>query len=305
MSTVNLGGMKQAFACTYRDLVRHHAFQASAALSYYFVLSVFPALIFLSAIVGFISLPDLFSHVLLLMGRLLPPDTMKMVYSVLGDVLASHRRTWLSFGMLGMIWTMSAAFDSLIEALDIAYDANDDRPFWKTRLLAIALGAIIGALLLAALAVMVAGPRFGDWLASRLALSAVFPTVWPLLRWTIAICFTVLAVEVLYFLAPNVKQRFGATLPGAVLSVVFWNALSFLLGYYFRHWANLNRTYGTLGGFIAFMTWLYWTSFVLLAGAELNAELAKESKKGCLEPKGERSVERRHRNRRTPFDRAA
>ena len=99
---VNLDGMKRAFSATYRDLLRHHTFQVSAALSYYFVLSVFPALIFLSAIVGFISLPDLFNHVLLLMGRLLPPDTMKLVYSVLGDVLASHRGTWLVFRNAGI-----------------------------------------------------------------------------------------------------------------------------------------------------------------------------------------------------------
>jgi membrane protein len=282
---VTFSGMKRALSCTYRDLVRHHTFQVSAALSYYFVLSVFPALIFLSAVVGFISLPDLFNHVLLLMDRLLPSDTMKMVYSVLGDVLASHRGTWLSFGMLGIIWTMSAAFDSIIEALDICYDACDDRPFWKTRLRAIALGAIIGTLLLCALAVMMVGPRFGDWLAGRLRLSSLFVAVWPALRWTLAISSTILAVEVLYFLAPNVKQRFAATLPGAVLTVFVWNGLSFLLGYYFRHWANLNHTYGTLGGFIAFMTWLYWTSFVLLMGAELNAELAKESKKGYIPPK--------------------
>jgi membrane protein len=302
---VHLGSIKRALSCTSRDVLRHHKFQVAAALSYYFVLSVFPALIFLSAIVGFISLPDLFSHVLLLMGRLLPPDTMKLVYSVLGDVLSSHRGTWLSFGMLGMIWTMSAAFDSMIEALDIAYDVNDDRPFWKTRLLAIALGAIIGSLLLAALSVMIVGPRFADWLATRMQLSAVFVVVWPFLRWTLAICFTVLAVEVLYYLAPNVKQRFGATLPGAVLSVIVWNGLSFLLGYYFRHWANLNRTYGTLGGFIAFMTWLYWTSFVLLVGAELNAELAKESKKGCLRPKEVNTLERRRVTRRASLNRVA
>jgi membrane protein len=297
--------MKRALACTSRDLIRHHTLQVSAALSYYFVLSVFPGLIFLSAIVGFISLPDLFGHVLLLMGRLLPVDTMKVVYSVLGDVLASHRGTWLSFGMLGMIWTTSAAFDSMIEALDIAYDVKEDRPFWKTRLLAIALSAIIGALLLSALGVMLVGPRFGSWLAGRLEMSAVFVAVWPALRWTLAICFTVLAVEVLYYLAPNVKQRFGATLPGAVLSVVVWNGLSFLLGYYFRHWANFNRTYGTLGGFIAFMTWLYWTSFVLLVGAELNAELAKESKKGCVPPKDAAPEDRRRIDRRAPLNRAA
>ena len=282
---MDFGGIKRALASTYRDLVRHHTFTVSAGLSYYFVLSVFPALIFLSAIVAFVSLPVLFSHVLLLMGRLLPPDTMKMVYSVLGDVLSAHRSTWLSFGMLGMLWTLSAAFDTMIEALDIAYDANDERPFWKTRLLAIALAVIIGALLLTALAVMVVGPRFGDWLASRLALSAVFIAAWPVLRWAIAICFTILAVEVLYFLGPNVKQRFGATLPGAVISVAVWNGLSYLLGLYFRYFANFNRTYGTLGGLIALMIWLNWTSFVLLMGAELNAELAKESKKGCVQPK--------------------
>ena len=300
---MDLGGIKRAFSNTYRDLMRHHMLQVSAALSYYFVLSVFPGLIFLSALVASISLPDLFNHVLLLMGRLLPQDTMKLVYSVLGDVLAAHRGTWLSFGMLGLMWTASAAFDSMIEALNIAYDVNDDRPFWKTRLLAIALAAIIGSLLLTALGAMVVGPRFGEWLASRLSMSALFVAVWPVLRWALAICFTILAVEVLYYLAPNVKQRFGATLPGAVLSVIVWDALSFLLGYYFRHWANFNRTYGTLGGFIAFMTWLYWTSFVLLVGAELNAELAKESKKGCVQPKGILSENRERVTQPVPIDR--
>jgi membrane protein len=277
----------------------------SAALSFYFVLSVFPALIFLSAVLGFIPSPDLFAHVLLLMGRLLPADTMRVVYSVLGDVLSSHRATWLSFGMLGTIWMASAAFDSIIEAMDIAYDVKCERPFWKSRLLAIGLGMICGALLLTALAVMVVGPRFGEWLANRLDLSALFAVVWPALRWTIAICFTILTVEVLYFLAPNVKQRFGATLPGALLSVAVWNGLSYLLGLYFRHFAHFNRTYGTLGGFVAFMVWLYWTSFVLLVGAELNAELAKESKKGEVRPKAAPTQDGERTILTPPFDRAA
>ncbi len=302
---MDVGSIKLALANTYRDVMRHHMLQVAAALSYYFVLSVFPGLIFLSAIVGFISLPDLFNRVLLLMGRLLPQDTMKLVYSVLSDVLASHRGTWLSFGMLGLIWTASAAFDSMIEALNIAYDVKDDRPFWKTRLLAIALAAIIGSLLLTSLGVMLVGPRFGEWLASRIGLSAVFVAVWPFLRWILAVCFTILAIEVLYYLAPNVKQRFAATLPGAILAVIVWNGFSFLLGYYFRHWANFNRTYGTLGGFIAFMTWLYWTSFVLLVGAELNAELAKESKKGCVQPKGVLSQNRERVTQPATIDRAA
>jgi membrane protein len=287
---VSFGGVKRAFARAYQDVVRHHTLQVSAALSYYFVLSAFPCLIFLSAVVAFIPLPNLFGNTLLAMSRLLPAETMRMVYSVLADVLSSHRATWLSFGMLGTIWMASAAFDSVIEALDIAYDVKIQRPLWRSRLLAIGLAAICGTLLVAALTVMVVGPRFAEWVAPRIASSPVFAGAWPFARWAIAILFSILAVELVYFLAPNVKQRFGATLPGAILSVTVWNVLSYLLGLYFHYFANFNQTYGTLGGIIALMIWLNWTSFVLLIGAELNAELAKASKKGRVQPKDDLAV---------------
>lgn len=261
--------------------------QVAAALSYYSILSVFPGLIFLSAVLGLLLLGNLFNDLMTSMSHLLPADTMQIVKSVLHQVLSSHRRTWLSFGMLGIIWTASSGFAALIEALDIAYDVPEDRPYWQLRLLSIGLAAIAGGLLLIELTAMIVGPRFGDWMAAHLGLSGVFAAIWPVLRWTIAISFTVLAVEFIYFLAPNIKQRFGATLPGAIFSVIVWNGLSYLLGIYFSHFADLNRVYGTLAGFIAFMTWLYWTSFALLVGAELNAKLAKESKRGALRPRGE------------------
>lgn len=282
---MRIAGIKQAFVAAYRDILRHHTLQVAAALSYYFVLSVFPGLIFLSAVIGWMHEQHLFGSVLALMTRLFPHDTMHVFYSVLQDVLSNHRGTLLSFGMIGTIWVASSGFNAMIEALDIAYDAPDNRPYWKTRLLAIGLAAICGSLLLIALAVMIVGPRFGEWIAAHLGLSSAFAVVWPALRWIIAISFTVLAVELLYFLAPNVKQRFGASLPGAIFAVIAWNGLSLLLSLYFRHFANFNRTYGTLGGMIALMTWLYWTSFVLLVGAEISAELAKHSKKGSIQPK--------------------
>jgi len=262
-------------------------FQMAAALSYYMVLAVFPSMIFLSSLLSLIPLPDLFGRVLGTMSLLLPPDTMRLVQSVLLDVLVTNRKAWLSFGMLGSIWIVSAAFDALIEALDIAYDVNDDRPFWKTRLRAIVLGIITAGLVSTALAVMILGPRFGAWLAARIHLSREFVLFWPVIHWSIAILFTLVAVELIYFLGPNVKQRFGATLPGAIFSVTCWLVLSYLLGFYFRHLANLSRTYGTLAGFIAFMTWFYWNSFALLMGAEFNAELAKKSRKGQLQEKSQ------------------
>src|SRR5436189_5200265 len=176
---------------------------------------------------------------------------------------------------------------SAIEALNIAYEVRDDRPFWKTRPLAVGLAFLCGALLLIALLVMVVGPRFAEWLAGKVHLYRLFVLLWPSIHWTIAIGFTVLAVEALYFLAPNVRQRFRATLPGAVVAVGCWIGLSYLLGLYFRHFGAFNKTYGTLGAAIALMTWLYWTGFAILVGAALNEELAKISKEGKLEEKHE------------------
>jgi membrane protein len=265
---VTWAGIRRAVGYTYRDVLQHHTLQVSAALSYYFILSVFPALILLSAIVGLIPVPDLFGAILVFMARLLPQDAMRLIHSVLADVLASNRGAWLSLGFVGTLWIVSSAFDATIEALDIAYDVQDSRPLWKTRLLALGLAGLSG-----------------EWLATQLDLSAMFVLLWPFLYWGIAISFAVIAVEAIYFLAPNVKQRFLASLPGAVFSVTFWITLSHLLGIYFRHFAHYNRTYGTLGGFIALMTWLYWTSFVLLVGAEFNSELAKQSKKGEIQQK--------------------
>ena len=282
-------GISDALVRTYEDVDRTHTFQMAAALSYYFVLSVFPALIFLSAVVAYLPLPDLFNQALNLVGQFLPPDSMGLVRRILSDVITPNKATFLSFGVLGTVWAASGGFSAAIEALDIAYDVEDDRPFWKTRPLAVVLAFMTEALVLVALSAMIVGPKFGEWLANQVHLANVFVLLWPYIQWSIAIGFTLLAVEALYFMAPNVKQRFWATLPGAILAVGCWIAFSYLLGLYFRHFANFNKTYGTLGAVVALMVWLYWTAFAMLVGAELNAELAKISSEGPIERKHEPS----------------
>jgi membrane protein len=286
---VGIALFKDALERTYTDVRRNHTLQMAAALSYYFVLSLFPALIFLSAVVAFLPVPDLFGQVLSMMGRFLPPDSMGLVRRILADVITPNRGTFLSFGILGTLWAASGGFSAAMEALNVAYDVEDDRPFWKTRPLAVGLAFIIGALLLVALSVMIVGPRFGEWLAAKVHLSNVFVLLWPFIHWSLAVGFTVLAVEALYFWAPNVKQRFLATLPGAIFAVACWIALSYLLGIYFRSFAHFNKTYGTLGAAMVLMTWLYWTGFAILVGAELNSELAKVSEEGKIEEKHEPS----------------
>jgi membrane protein len=282
--------LKTAFVRTYDDVNRNHTLQVAAALSYYFVMSLFPALVLLSAFVAYLPVPDLFDQALSLMSHFVPPDSMGVVRRVVSDVVTPNRGAFLSLGLLGTLWSASGGFSAAMEALNIAYDVEETRPFWKTRPLAVGLTFLIGLLLLIALGIMIVGPRFGEWLSYRAHLSRLWVCVWPYIHWTLAVGFTVLAVEALYFFAPNVKQRFWATLPGAILAVGCWIGLSYLLGIYFRSFANFNRTYGTLGAAVALMVWLYWTAFAMLIGAELNAELAKRTQAGPVEQQPEPPV---------------
>jgi membrane protein len=264
------------------DAERNHTMAFSAGLSYYFVLSLFPALIAMSAVVGFLPVPNLFAQILSLMARFVPADSMGVVRQIVTDVITPHRGALLSFGLLGTLWTASSGFAGMIEALNVAYNVPETRPYWKTRGLAVVMTFLIGGLLLVALGMMLVGPRFGEWMAGALHLSYVWARIWPVVRWMVSGTFIVVAVECMYFLAPNVKQRFSHTLVGAVFAVATWLTLSFALGIYFQRFANFNRTYGALGGAIALMTWLYWSSFVILLGAEINGEVLQANGDGTL-----------------------
>jgi membrane protein len=276
---------KDAVSRTILDVDRHHTFQMAAALSYYFVSSLFPALILLSATLAFLPSAGLLGPFLGLMARFLPAETVMLVNQILLKVITSNRGALLSVGMLGTLWTVSSAFAAAMEALDIAYDVNDNRPFWKTRSIALGLALAVGAIFLVAMPIVIVGPRFGEWLAQHAHVQAPYAHLWPFLHWSLALVFAVLVVELLYYFAPFIQQRFLATLPGAVLTVTCWIGLSYLLGLYVRHFGTFNQTYGALGGAIMLMLWLYWTSFAMLVGAELNSELAKESEQGQLQPK--------------------
>ncbi len=287
---VKFANFKDAVRHASSDVIKNQNFQAAAALSYYSILCIFPALILLSAVMAYVPLPNYFPDALAAMARVVPQGTMPIVYSVLVGVLGANLRAWLSLGTLGTLWVVSSAFDEMIDSLDTAYDVTDHRPMWKTRLLAVGLALITGFLLMLVIAALVMGPKIGEWLAVKNGMSGVFLLLWPLIHWTIAAGFAVLAMQTIYLLAPNVNHRFRSTLPGAIFSVVCCMALSYLLGIYFRYFENYNRIYGTLGGVMALMTWLYWAYFIFLAGGELNAELLKASRNAVRRGEQPRAV---------------
>src|SRR5437588_4565765 len=200
---MTIRGIKEALWRTVEDVSGKHTLQMAAALSYYFVISIFPALILLSAILAYLPVADLFNQAISLMSGFIPPDSMDLMRKVLADVVTPNRGTFLSFGLLGTLWTASGGFAAAIEALNIAYEVEEARPFWITRPTAIGLTLLGVALVLIALGVMIVGPEFGTWVSLRLHLSWLFAEAWPYIHWTVSVLFTVLAIEFLYFLAPN------------------------------------------------------------------------------------------------------
>jgi membrane protein len=273
--------VKRALRNAARDVPRKHTMAFAAGLSYYFVLSLFPLLMMLAAVVGFLPIPDLFNRILATMAQVVPADSMGLIRKIVRDVITSHPGA-LTFGILATVWAASSGFAAMIEALNVAYDVPETRPYWHTRPLAIVLTFLIGLLMVLALAVMIVGPQFGVWFADKVHLGPVFILLWPYLRWSVAVVFTVLAIETLYFVAPNVRQKFLRTLPGALFAVGGWIGLSYLLGVYFRSVAHLNKTYGTLGAAIALFVWFYWTSLAILIGAVLNSALIQQITGGKL-----------------------
>ena len=279
---MSLVRIKRVIVGTVNDVNLNHILAFAAALSYYFVMAFFPALIALAAILAYLPVPNLFNTIVATMARVVPPESMGLIRKIVADVISPSRGALLSFGLVGTLWTCSSGFAAMIEALNVAYDVPETRPLWKTRLLAIQLTFIVGTLVTFAFTFMILGPRFGEFLANQLGMSRVYAVIWPVLRYVLAVTFIVIAVEGLYYMGPNLKQKYAALLPGAVLAVVGWILLSDGLSLYFHKFAHLNKTYGVLGGGVAFLTWLYWSGFLILLGAELNSEIIQQGGDGTL-----------------------
>jgi membrane protein len=278
---VRLLHFKNAAVNVVRDMEKNHTMAFAAALAYYFVLALFPFLILLSLVVARLPLPDFFSQVMGLIARVVPASNMGPLRNLIKDTILSTHSRLLTFGILLTLWSASSGFTALIDALNTAYDVPETRRYWKTRTLAIGLTFSVGCLLVIALGLLLVGPS----LSARMSEAFGMGNLWPYIRWAVTVACTVLAVELLYFVAPNMKQRFVSTLPGALIAVGGWISLSYLLGIYFQGFSAYSKGYGSLGVALAFSIWLYWTGFVVLIGAQFNAELLQEARGRPVEAK--------------------
>jgi membrane protein len=229
----------------------------------------------MASLLAYLPLPNLFGQILLLLSSFVPPDAMQAVARAMNDLLSPGKAKLIGIGLLGSLWAASGGFSASIDALNIAYDADSSRPWWRDRLQALLLTVTVGGLATTSLVLIILGPQFGRILTNFFNVSWTATRFWPVLRVGLMFTTFVAAVTLLYFLAPTVKQRLSATLPGAILAVVVFFAGSFGLSFYIFHFSGYAHGYGALGAVIALMLWLYMVAFALLVGAEINGELIK------------------------------
>lgn len=271
--------LKNAVVAAATDIRCNHTFAMAAGLSFYFLLSLFPLLILIAGILAYIPIPGLFDEILNTMSRFVPPSGMETVRTILASILTPPATGWISFGLVATIWTASTGFAALIEGLNVAYDVPETRAYWRIRLIALGLAVAVGGCVILGLAVSLMGPRFGTFLEAHRHAGPLFAAVWPSIHWAVVIASIVVAVGVLYYLAPNVKQRFLCAFPGAIIAILTWIAASYILGIYMREFADYNKTYGAISGVVALMLWFYVSATAVLIGAEINAELLKAAGK--------------------------
>jgi membrane protein len=247
----------------------------AAALSYYFLFALFPALLFLTALLGFLPLAGLQEELMRYVSQMLPPDAARTVEATLHEILQGKRGGLLSVGALGALWASSNGMASVMSTLNVAYDATEARAWWKRRLLAIVLTMGFSAFVMTALVLLVFGPPLAAMAAQWFGLGDVFSVVWNVLSVPVVMAVALVGIGLVYYLAPATARRWRWITPGSVLTLILWLIMSFGLRWYVTQFADYNATYGSIGGVILLMLWLYLTSVALLIGAEVNAEIEK------------------------------
>ena len=249
----------------------------AAELSYRLLLALFPFFIFLAALGGFVAAAaNIDNPTERIMDNLqdnLPVDAASVLEGQLEEVLENQNPGLLSVGILGAIWGSSAAMNTAIKAFNRAYHVEETRPFLKRTFLALGLTVLAGVFLVGAFAMLIVGQLFAGAIGDAIGLEGALVTLLNILRFPFVALLVAVAMAFLYRAAPNVDIPFRWVTPGAVMFVVLWIIATIAFGFYVSNIASYNATYGTLGGVIVLMVWLYLTALIALIGAELNAVL--------------------------------
>ncbi|MCU1617714.1 MAG: putative ribonuclease [Frankiales bacterium] len=278
-----------------REISQDNLTDWAAALTYYAVLAMFPAVIALISIVGLVFDPHRIAQALTTVLNQIAPGTAAKAFSGVITNLAGSTSTagfGLILGLGGALWSASGYVGAFTRAANVIWETPEGRPFWKLKPLQLLL-TLIGVLFTALIAVAVAlsGPVVNA-VGRAIGLGSTAQTVWSIAKWPVMAVVVAVMIAVLYYLAPNVRLRgFRWVSPGAAFALVIWVAASALFAFYVANFGSYNKVYGSLAGIVIFLVWIWITNLALLMGVELDSERERtlELKEGV--PRAEKEIQ--------------
>lgn len=267
-------GLVDFFKLTFKEVGEDHVMAFAGNLTYKAIFAIFPFFTFLLSLLGLFNATSLVNQMIDALGGVLSQDALGLIEGQLLPLTRSQAESAFTFGaifsILLALWGVSGAFRSIMEAMNVMYEVEEDRPAWKMYGTSIFMSLAVVVLMITAFGLVVFGEPIARSVAEAVGLGAIFTTVWGIVQWPILACVVLFTFALIYFFAPAAKQRFRWISPGALLAFGFWLGFSLLFSFYVSNSGSFSATYGSLAGVIVFLLYVYYSAFILLLGAEMN-----------------------------------
>jgi membrane protein len=252
----------------------------AAHLAYYFLFSLFPLLLFVVTLAAYLPIKGTVDQMLARLASVVPAQAMSIIRAQITDLTTRQRPHFLWFSIALALWSASRGVDAVRTSLNLSYDVKESRPWWKTQFYAVTLTAGCCVIMLLAIAGMAVGGDAGVWIANHLHVDKAWAMAWNLLRLPFTVVGVMFVIALLYYFLPDVKQEWRFITPGSVVGTLLWMAASYGFSAYVSHFGSYDKTYGSIGGVMVMMTWLYLTGLIFILGGEINAILENASDEG-------------------------
>ena len=269
-------GLVDFLKLIYKEMNEDHVMAFAGNLTYKGLFAIFPFFTFLLSLLGLFNATDLVNTMVDKLSGIVPQSATKFIEGQLLSITQSQAESAFTFGaiisLLLALWGVSGAFRSVMEAMNVMYEVEEDRPFWKVYGLSIFMSLAVIVLLVGALVLVIFGESIGVKVADLVGLGSLFATLWSIVQWPVVALVVLFAFALIYYFAPAVEQRFRWISPGAIIAFVFWLIFSLLFSLYASTFggSSYNETYGSLAGVIVLMLYVYYSALIMLIGAEVN-----------------------------------
>jgi membrane protein len=267
-------GLVDFFKLTFKEVGEDHVMAFAGNLTYKALFAIFPFFTLLLSLLGLFNATDLVTQMIQSAQGALPGTATEFLRDQILPLTKQQADGAFTFGAIISIalalWGVSGAFRSIMEAMNVMYEVEEDRPAWKMYGISIFISLAVVVLMLTAFGIVIFGGSVGGGLAGFIGLEGAFTTVWSIVQWPIVACIVLFTFAIIYFFAPAAKQRFRWISPGAFLAFAFWLLFSLLFSFYVGNSGSYSATYGSLAGIIILMLYIYYSAFIMLLGAEMN-----------------------------------